>query len=184
MFERPGRASDRIPAPYANEQAARAYPTAALSARPVADRQGARRSTRGFPDLHLRHLHAVPGDRAGLYLLAADRLRGAAGRASRCRTASTTTPISSPARRSRCRRRSPTAQVTYAQNQDENPSQRRAGDHRSVFARTSRAFLMWAAEPHLVDAQEHGLHGDGLPRSSSPASSTTPRRRSGPTCPH
>ena len=49
------------------------------SAGPVADRQGAA-VKRGFPTFIFDIVHAVPGDWAGLRLLAADRLPGSAGR--------------------------------------------------------------------------------------------------------
>ncbi len=68
--ERPGRPSDVFPP-------APPFP-GAQSARPLADRQGACGRAR-VPDLHLRFLHAVrAGGRAGLHLLAPDRLPGRA----------------------------------------------------------------------------------------------------------
>ena len=47
------------------------------------------------------------------------------------------------------------------------------------YAKDVAAFLMWAAEPHLVAAQAHRLPGDDLPDRARRACCTSPRRRSG-----
>ena len=66
MFERPGRPADYFPPPFPNEQAARAAnggglpPDMSLLAK-------ARPYERGFPVVHLRLLHPVPGAGPGLY---------------------------------------------------------------------------------------------------------------------
>ena len=72
MFERPGRPADRFPAPFPNEQAARARNGG--SAGPLGDRQGAHLRAR-LSLVRLRHLHAVPGAGRRLPHGAAARLR-------------------------------------------------------------------------------------------------------------
>ena len=110
----------------------------------------ARAVERGFPTLRLRPLHPVPGDRAGLHLLAADRLPGAAGRRGGAagqllqslfpRPGARDAAAASDGRSRRRRRR------------------RRRPETVDQYAKDVTAFLMWAAEPHLVERKRLGLH--------------------------
>ena len=139
--KRPGLPADRWPSPFANDQEARA-PMAAHCRRTCRcwPRPAARRS---FPWWILNYFTHT-GGRPGLYPRAAQRLRGARRRTSRCRRASTTTSTSR-ATRSAWRRRSATARSSTS---DGTPP-----DGRPVLRDVS-AFLMWVAEPHLVSRKE------------------------------
>jgi ubiquinol-cytochrome c reductase cytochrome c1 subunit len=154
MFERPGRPSDRLPGPYANEQQARslnqgAYPPdLSLIAK-------ARAVERGFPtfifdiftqyqELGPDYIHALltgyqdppegveipEGQYYNPYFIAGPSL-------------AMPPPLHD-------------GDIAYAQNQDETE----VNDVPATvdqYARDVTAFLMWAAEPHMVERKQLGL---------------------------
>ena len=154
MFQRPGRPSDHFPSPFANEQAARASnsgaypPDLSLIAK-------ARGVTRGFPtflfDFFTQYQEIGPDY---IYALLTGYQEPPAGRRGAGRA------VLQPLfhlrrRRSPCRRRSPTGRSTYAQNADETDGND-VPETVDQYAKDVSAFLMWAAEPHLVERKRWG----------------------------
>jgi ubiquinol-cytochrome c reductase cytochrome c1 subunit len=154
MFQRPGRAADRFPAPYANENAARASnggaypPDLSLIAK-------ARAIVRGFPtflfDIFTQYqetgpdyvyslltgyqeppagVQVPPGQYYNPYFISGPSL-------------AMPPPLSD-------------GQVSYAQNQDEDPAND-VPETVTQYAADVSAFLMWAAEPHLTERKAMGL---------------------------
>jgi ubiquinol-cytochrome c reductase cytochrome c1 subunit len=154
MFQRPGRASDYFPAPFANEQAARASnggaypPDLSLIAK-------ARHITRGFPtfvfDAFTQYQETGPdyiyslltgyqeppegvevpeGQYYNFYFISGPAL-------------AMPPPLSD-------------GQITYAQNADETDVNN-VPETVDQYAVDVTAFLMWAAEPHLVERKSMGL---------------------------
>ncbi len=154
MFERPGTPADRIPPPYPNEQAARAAnggaypPDLSLIAK-------ARTVERGFPafvfDAFTQYQEAGPNYlyslltgyvdppegvevRDGLYynpyFVAGDQL-------------AMPPPLSD-------------GQITYAQNEDDNPAND-VPETVDQYSRDVTAFMVWAAEPHMVERKSMGF---------------------------
>jgi cytochrome c1 len=154
MFERPARPSDRLPAPFANEAAAKASNNGALPP-DFSLIAKARAVERGFPtfvfDIFTQYQEGGPdyiyslltgypegadteADEQGLYenhsFIGADSLAMAP-------------PLSDEL-------------VTYAQNSDEDANND-VPETIDQYARDVTAFLMWAAEPHLEARKAMGL---------------------------
>jgi ubiquinol-cytochrome c reductase cytochrome c1 subunit len=154
MFQRPGRASDYFPAPFANEQAARAAngganpPDLSLVAK-------ARAVSSGFPNFlfdlvtqYQEHgpdyiyslltgyqeppagVEVAPGQYYNPYFIAGPAL-------------AMPPPLAD-------------GQVGYAQNQDETELND-VPETLDQYSKDVTAFLMWAAEPHMVDRKATGL---------------------------
>ncbi len=154
MFERPGRPSDRFPAPFANEAAAKASNNGALPPdfSLIAKARGVER---GFPtfvfDIFTQYQEGGPDyiyslltgyaegsdtepDEQGVYenhsFIGGDALAMAP-------------PLSDEL-------------ITYAQNVDEDPNND-LPETVDQYARDIAAFLMWAAEPHMEARKAMGL---------------------------
>jgi len=154
MFERPARPSDRLPAPFANDAAAKASNNGALPP-DFSLITKARGVERGFPtfifDIFTQYQESGPdylyslltgyadgsdteADEQGLYenhsFIGADSLAMAP-------------PLSD-------------GLVTYAQNADDDPNND-VPETVDQYAKDITAFLMWAAEPHLEARKAMGL---------------------------
>jgi ubiquinol-cytochrome c reductase cytochrome c1 subunit len=154
MFERPGRASDYFPRPYANEQAARASnggaypPDLSLIAK-------ARAVSRGFPtflfDVFTQYQELGPDY---IYSLLTGYEEPPAGVEVAEGQYYNPHFISGPS----LAMPPPLSdgQITYAQNEDET----KVNDVPATvdqYAKDVSAFLMWAAEPHMTDRKAMGL---------------------------
>ena len=154
MFERPARPSDRLPAPFANEAAAKASNNGALPPdfSLIAKARGVERGfptfvfdiftqyQEGGPDYIYSLLTGYPegpdteADEQGLY----ENHSFVAGKA-----LAMAPPLSDEL-------------VTYAQNADEDANND-VPETVDQYARDVSAFLMWAAEPHLEARKAMGL---------------------------
>jgi ubiquinol-cytochrome c reductase cytochrome c1 subunit len=155
MFERPGRASDYLPPPYANEQAARASnggaypPDLSLMAK-------ARAVERGFPtfvfDVFTQYHQELGPDY--IYSLLTGYEEPPAGVEVAEGQYYNPHFISGPS----LAMPPPLSdgQVTYAQNQDETEVND-VPETVDQYAKDVTAFLMWAAEPHMTDRKAMGL---------------------------
>ena len=158
-FERPGRLADHFPSPFPNEHAARRRPTAA---RPpdMSTLAKARTYERGFPwfvfDFFTQYQEHGPDYIAALSAGLQGSAAGLQDAARRPLQRIFPRPCDRACRRRWTRTASP---MTTARR-------RRS----SNTPRTSSAFLVWAAEPHMVAAQAHRLPGDAVPdRALGPA---------------
>jgi ubiquinol-cytochrome c reductase cytochrome c1 subunit len=154
MFQRPGRPSDHLPGPFANEQAARASnsgaypPDLSLIAK-------ARGVTRGFPtflfDVFTQYQELGPDYIHALLTGYQDAPAGvevAQGQYYNPYFISGASLAMPPPLTD--------GQITYAQNQDETDVNN-VPETVDQYAKDVSAFLMWAAEPHLVDRKAMGL---------------------------
>ena len=155
MFERPGRASDYFPAPFANEQAARAAnggaypPDLSLIAK-------ARAVERGFPtfvfDVFTQYHQELGPDY--IYSLLTGYQDPPAGVEVAEGQYYNPYFISGPS----LAMPPPLSdgQVSYAQNQDETEVND-VPETVDQYSKDVTAFLMWAAEPHMVERKAMGL---------------------------
>ena len=154
MFERPGRPSDYFPAPFANEQAARASnggaypPDLSLIAK-------ARQITRGFPtfvfDVFTQYQETGPDYVYSLltgYQEAPEGVEVAEGQYYNPYFVSGPALAMPPPLSD--------GQITYAQNADETDVNN-VPETVDQYAMDVTAFLMWAAEPHMVERKSMGL---------------------------
>ena len=154
MFERPGRPSDPLPAPYPNVESARlanggAYPPdLSLIAK-------ARAVQRGFPffvfDIFTQYQEGGPDYIYSLltgYEEPPPGLEIAEGQYFNPYFMSGVSLAMPPPLSD--------GQVTYAQNQDDDPAND-VPETLDQYARDVSAFLMWAAEPHLVERKAMGF---------------------------
>lgn len=153
-IQRPGRASDYFPSPFPNEAAARAAnggaypPDLSLIAK-------ARAVTRGFPafifDIFTQYQESGPDY---LYSLLTGYQEPPAGEEVAPGQYYNPFFISGPA----LAMPPPLSdgQVSYAQNADEDPAND-VPETVDQYSRDVTAFLMWAAEPHLVARKSMGL---------------------------
>ncbi len=146
MFERPGRVADHFPAPFPNDNAARAANGGALPP-DLSLITKARSYSRGFPqfifDLFTQFQEQGPNYVTAL-LQGYEQARPPA---STCRPARTTTSTS-PATPSACRSRSTTVRSPMT------TARRRRW---SSTAKDVTAFLAWAADPHMEARKRLGL---------------------------
>ena len=146
MFDRPGRPADYFPAPFANEQAARASNGGAVASGSFADHQGAFLRAR-FPAIHVRLLHPVPG--AGPELRHAI-LQGFEDKP----PANVTIPQGSyynkyfPGHAIKMPKPLSDGQVTFDDGSPATVAQ---------YAHDVATFLMWTAEPHMEARKRIGL---------------------------
>jgi ubiquinol-cytochrome c reductase cytochrome c1 subunit len=156
MFQRPGRASDRFPSPFANEQAARASnngaypPDLSLVAK-------ARAIERGFPtfifDIFTQYQEIGPNYIYSLLTGYQDPPPGV-----QIREGQHYNPyfISGPAL-AMPPPLTANDQIQYAQNQDDDPNNN-VPQTVDQYAKDVAAFLMWAAEPHMMQRKQMGLY--------------------------
>ena len=156
MFQRPGRASDRFPSPFANEQAARASnngaypPDLSLVAK-------ARAIERGFPtfifDIFTQYQEIGPNYIYSLLTGYQDPPQGV-----QIREGQHYNPyfISGPAL-AMPPPLTANDQIQYAQNQDDDPNNN-VPQTVDQYAKDVAAFLMWAAEPHMNQRKQMGLY--------------------------
>jgi ubiquinol-cytochrome c reductase cytochrome c1 subunit len=155
MFDRPGRASDYLPSPFPNEQAARASnggaypPDLSLITK-------ARAITRGFPtfvfDAFTQYQETGPDYVYSLLTGYQDPPAGvevAEGQYYNPYFISGPSLAMPPPLIS-------DGQVTYAQNQDET-AVNDVPETVDQYSKDVTAFLMWAAEPHMVERKATGL---------------------------
>jgi ubiquinol-cytochrome c reductase cytochrome c1 subunit len=154
MFERPGRASDRLPSPYANEQVARslnsgAYPPdLSLIAK-------ARAVERGFPafvlDIFTQYQEMGPDYVHALLTGYRDPPEGVEVPEGQYYNpffiAGPSLAMPPPLH---------DGDVSYAQNADETEAND-VPETVDQYARDVAAFLVWAAEPHMVERKSMGL---------------------------
>jgi ubiquinol-cytochrome c reductase cytochrome c1 subunit len=154
MFQRPGRPSDHFPAPFANEQAARASnggaypPDLSLIAK-------ARQITRGFPtfvfDVFTQYQETGPDYIYSLltgYQEPPEGVEVAEGQYYNPHFISGPALAMPPPLSD--------GQITYAQNADETDVNN-VPESLDQYAMDVTAFLMWAAEPHMVERKSMGL---------------------------
>ena len=154
MFERPGRASDALPSPYPNPEAAAASnggaypPDLSLIAK-------ARAVTRGFPafvfDIFTQYQEMGPDY---IYSLLTGYQEPPAGAELQPGQYYNPYFIAGPA----LAMPPPLSdgQITYAQNSDENEANN-VPETVEQYSRDVSAFLMWAAEPHMTARKSLGL---------------------------
>jgi ubiquinol-cytochrome c reductase cytochrome c1 subunit len=155
MFERPGRASDLIPSPFPNEQAARASNNGAYP--PDLSLVAKNRAvTRGFPafvfDIFTQYQEAGPDY---IYSLLTGYEEPPAGVEVADGQYYNPYFVSGPSLAMPPPLVSD-GQVTYAQNADETQVND-VPETIDQYAKDVTAFLMWAAEPHMVERKSMGL---------------------------
>ena len=154
MIERPGRPADYLPSPYPNEAAARAANGGAYPPDLSLIAKG-RAVTRGFPnfifDVFTQYQEMGPDY---IYSLLTGYQEPPAG------VEVAEGQYYNPYYISGAALAMPPPlwddQVTYAQNGDENP-ENDVPQTVDQYARDVSAFLMWAAEPHMVERKSMGL---------------------------
>jgi cytochrome c1 len=154
MFERPGRPSDRLPAPFANDAAAKASNNGALPPdfSLIAKARGV---GRGFPtflfDIFTQYQEGGPDY---IYSLLTGYAEGSDTEADEQGVYANHSFIAGKA----LAMAPPLFDelVTYAQNGDEDPNND-LPETVDQYARDVSAFLMWAAEPHMEARKAMGL---------------------------